>query len=62
LKEYLQSNDKEAAEQRLANLKVPHFNHEFVYQACLLALEQMHDHVMTNLAGLLKVSIYLAFL
>jgi hypothetical protein len=57
LKEYLQSNDKEAAEQRLADLKVPHFNHEFVYQACLLALEQMHDHVMTNLAGLLKVLI-----
>lgn len=54
LKEYLLSNDKQAAECRLTDLKVPHFNHDFVYQACLLALEQMHDQVMCKLAHLLK--------
>ncbi|KAF7634474.1 hypothetical protein Mgra_00006143 [Meloidogyne graminicola] len=54
LKEYLNSNDKEDAERRLAELRVPHFNHEFVYIACLFALEQMHDHVMDRLADLLK--------
>ncbi|KAL3118003.1 hypothetical protein niasHT_005246 [Heterodera trifolii] len=54
LKEYVQSNDQETAELRLSELKVPHFNHEFVYQAGILALEQMHDNVMGNLATLLK--------
>uniref|UniRef100_A0A1I8AWN5 Programmed cell death protein 4 n=1 Tax=Meloidogyne hapla TaxID=6305 RepID=A0A1I8AWN5_MELHA len=54
LKEYLNSNDKEAATQRLSELRVPHFNHEFVYIACLFALEQMHDQVMDKLAILLK--------
>uniref|UniRef100_A0A914GW95 Programmed cell death protein 4 n=1 Tax=Globodera rostochiensis TaxID=31243 RepID=A0A914GW95_GLORO len=54
LEEYVQSNDEETAELRLSELKVPHFNHEFVYQAGILALEQMHDHVMSNLAALIK--------
>lgn len=53
LKEYLLCFDKKAAEKRLAELKV-HFNHEFVHQVCLLALEQMHDQMMV-LADLLKV-------
>uniref|UniRef100_A0A915MDX0 Programmed cell death protein 4 n=1 Tax=Meloidogyne javanica TaxID=6303 RepID=A0A915MDX0_MELJA len=54
LKEYLNSNDKEAATQRLSDLRVPHFNHEFVYKAGIFALEEMHDHVMDKLAILLK--------
>jgi len=54
LKEYLLSNDVDTAEKRLSNLKVPHFNHEFVYQASVLALEEMHDNLMTKLADLIK--------
>jgi hypothetical protein len=29
---YLESGDKETESKRLAELKVPNFNHEFVYQ------------------------------
>jgi hypothetical protein len=54
LREYLQSNDTEDASHRVRLLKVPHFNHDFVYQACVLALEKMNDAVMFQLAKLLK--------
>lgn len=32
LKEYLLSNDRDVVFSRVQELKVPHFNHEFVYQ------------------------------
>ncbi|KAI1724586.1 MA3 domain-containing protein [Ditylenchus destructor] len=54
LKEFIHSNDKEIVSIRVKELKVPHFNHEFVYQAGIIALEKMHDKVMTDLAALLK--------
>jgi programmed cell death protein 4 len=54
LKEYLHSYDKNVASLRVKELNVPHFTHEFIYQAGILALEKMHDTVMTNLADLLK--------
>lgn len=54
LKEFLLSNDKDIVCTRVNELKVPHFNHDFVYQAGIFALEKMQDSVMTHLSELLK--------
>jgi programmed cell death protein 4 len=64
LKEYLQSNDKysfKAAANNLAQLKIHHFNHMLVYQCCLLALDEMADHIMVKLAKFLLVTEILKF-
>uniref|UniRef100_A0A914C8A0 Programmed cell death protein 4 n=1 Tax=Acrobeloides nanus TaxID=290746 RepID=A0A914C8A0_9BILA len=54
LVEYLQSNDIEVASNRIKELKVPHFNHDMVYQASIMALEKMHDVIIVQLIKLLK--------
>jgi hypothetical protein len=54
LLEYLQSHDKEGVSARVKEMKVSHFNHDFVYQAGIIALEKMHDAVMMQLAELFK--------
>eukprot|EP00123_Amoebidium_parasiticum_P009214 comp19331_c0_seq1/m.22240 comp19331_c0_seq1/g.22240 ORF comp19331_c0_seq1/g.22240 comp19331_c0_seq1/m.22240 type:complete len:346 (-) comp19331_c0_seq1:631-1668(-) len=40
LKEYLQSGDVKEAEKQLKDLGVPHFHHEVVYEAVVMALEK----------------------
>lgn len=41
LKEYLSSLDIKEAERCLRELEVPHFHHEFVYEAVLMAIEDL---------------------
>jgi len=54
LKEYLSSNDVDEAIRCVKELEVPHFHHELVYEAIVMALEG-NSHVREeSLCGLLK--------
>uniref|UniRef100_A0A914UM00 Programmed cell death protein 4 n=1 Tax=Plectus sambesii TaxID=2011161 RepID=A0A914UM00_9BILA len=53
LKEFLASGDEKEASRCLRELEVPHFNHEFVYQAGVMAVEGMHERSVRLLATLL---------
>ncbi|XP_072924014.1 programmed cell death protein 4-like isoform X3 [Hemitrygon akajei] len=54
LKEYLLSMDTAEAELCLQNLEVPHFHHELVYEAVVMALESMDVNTSNLIVNLLK--------
>lgn len=54
LKEYLSSSDIREATQCLAELNVPHFHHEVVYEATVIVLEDSHERAAEMMAKLLK--------
>ncbi|KYB29481.1 programmed cell death protein 4 isoform X1 [Tribolium castaneum] len=54
LQEYISSRDIEEASRCLRNLEVPHFHHELVYEAIVMALEANNVQVEEALCNLLK--------
>ncbi|XP_032885889.1 programmed cell death protein 4-like isoform X1 [Amblyraja radiata] len=54
LKEYLLSTDTAEAELCLQNLEVPHFHHELVYEAVVMALESTSGNASDLIVKLLK--------
>jgi len=54
LKEFLSSGDIEEATRCLQELEVPHFHHEFVYEAVVMAIEDMGERAMDLICALLK--------
>ncbi|XP_057181011.1 programmed cell death protein 4b [Triplophysa rosa] len=54
LKEYLLSGDTVEAERCLRELEVPHFHHEFVYEAVIMVLESKGDRTLQMILQLLK--------
>ncbi|XP_051550848.1 programmed cell death protein 4-like isoform X1 [Myxocyprinus asiaticus] len=54
LKEYLLSGDTLEAERCLRELEVPHFHHEFVYEALIMVLESKGDRALQMILQLLK--------
>lgn len=54
IREYLSSQDMEEARRCLQELEVPHFYHEFVYEAVVMAIEDMSDKVTEQICTLLK--------
>jgi len=53
LKEYLSSGDIEEATRCLKELEVPHFHHEFVYEAIVMVLEESTHRAAESMAKLL---------
>lgn len=54
LKEYLLSGDNQEAERCLRELEVPHFHHEFVYEAIVMVLESKGERTFRMVLQLLK--------
>jgi len=54
LKEYLSSGDIEEATRCLKELEVPHFHHEFVYEAIVMVLEDSTRRAAETMAKLLE--------
>jgi len=54
LKEYLCSCDIEEASRCLADLEVPHFHHELVYEAVVMVIESMHEKTEEAMCKLLQ--------
>lgn len=54
LKEFLSSGDIEEATRCLQELEVPHFYHEFVYEAVVMVIEDMGERAMDLICQLLK--------
>lgn len=54
LKEFLSSNDTMEAGRCLRELEVPHFHHELVYEAIVMALESMQESTEESICRLLK--------
>ncbi|XP_028651672.1 programmed cell death protein 4b [Erpetoichthys calabaricus] len=54
LKEYLLSGEVSEAERCLRELEVPHFHHEFVYEAVLMVLESTGETTFQMVLNLLK--------
>ena len=54
LKEYLSSSDIKEATHCLVELDVPHFHHELVYEAIIMAIEESNDRSLTMMNDLLK--------
>jgi len=54
LEEYLSSQDTTEAARCLRELEVPHFHHELVYEAIVMAMESMQDSVEEQICRLLK--------
>ncbi|XP_063058432.1 programmed cell death protein 4b [Engraulis encrasicolus] len=54
LKEYVLSGDTLEAERCLKELEVPHFHHEFVYEAIVMVLESKGDRTLQMILRLLK--------
>jgi len=54
LKEFLSSNDATEAGRCLRELEVPHFHHELVFEAIVMALESMQEPVEESICRLLK--------
>ncbi|XP_053472716.1 programmed cell death protein 4b isoform X3 [Ictalurus furcatus] len=54
LKEYVLSGDTAEAERCLRELEVPHFHHEFVYEAIVMVLESKGDTTLQAILKLLK--------
>lgn len=54
LKEFLSSNDATEAGRCLRELEVPHFHHELVYEAIVMALEAMHENTEEAICRMLK--------
>jgi len=54
LKEYLCSGDVKEASRCLADLEVPHFHHELVYEAVYMVIESMHEKTEESMCRLLQ--------
>eukprot|EP00064_Thunnus_orientalis_P010178 superscaffoldBa00001355_g10204 len=54
LKEYILSGDSKEAERCLRDLEVPHFHHEFVYEAIVMVLESKGEKTFKMVQQLLK--------
>lgn len=54
LQEYLTSDDTVEASRCLKELEVPHFHHELVYEAVVLALEAVNEETENSMVKLLK--------
>jgi len=54
LREYIVSGIREEAVRCLQELEVPHFHHEFVYEAIVMAIEDACDKSMDLICELLK--------
>lgn len=54
LKEYLSSRDFNEASRCLRALEVPHYHHELVYEAILMALESVNSQTEEAMCNLLK--------
>lgn len=54
LKEYLNSGDIVEAERCLRELDVPHFHHELVYEAAVIAIEDSSQRAVDMMGSLLK--------
>lgn len=54
LKEYILSGDTKEAERCLRDLEVPHFHHEFVYEAIVMVLESKGEKTLKMILQLLK--------
>uniref|UniRef100_A0A8D0D2P1 Programmed cell death protein 4 n=1 Tax=Sander lucioperca TaxID=283035 RepID=A0A8D0D2P1_SANLU len=54
LKEYILSGDSKEAEKCLKDLEVPHFHHEFVYEAIVMMLESKGEKTVKMVLQLLK--------
>jgi len=54
LKEYLSSGDIDEATRCLLELDVPHFHHELVYEAVLMAIEESKERATDMMVQLLK--------
>jgi len=54
IKEYLSSNDLKEAERCVIDLDVPHFHHEIVYEAVVIALEDGSEKTIQGIIRLLK--------
>lgn len=54
LKEYLSSGDLAEATRCVKELDVPHFHHELVYEAIVMALEESTERSLTMMNELLK--------
>jgi len=54
LQEFLSSGDVKEATKCLLELEVPHFHHELVYEAILMALESLNTQVEESMCKLLK--------
>jgi len=54
LKEYILSGDSKEAERCLKELEVPHFHHEFVYEAIVMVLESKGEKTFKMVLQLLK--------
>ncbi|XP_043970501.1 programmed cell death protein 4b isoform X3 [Gambusia affinis] len=54
LKEYILSGDSKEAERCLRDLEVPHFHHEFVYEAIVMVLESRGEKTFKMVLQLLK--------
>ncbi|TMS23720.1 Programmed cell death protein 4 [Larimichthys crocea] len=54
LKEYILSGDTKEAERCLRDLEVPHFHHEFVYEAIVMVLESKGEKTFKMVLQLLK--------
>ncbi|KAI4893630.1 hypothetical protein NFI96_023765, partial [Prochilodus magdalenae] len=54
LQEYVLSGDTVEAERCLRELEVPHFHHEFVYEAIVMVLESKGDETLHMILKLLK--------
>jgi programmed cell death protein 4 len=60
LQEYFSSCDVEEAQRCLVELEVPHFHHELVYEAIVMAVERLDDRsliLITKLLGALQTSV-----
>ncbi|XP_037326799.2 programmed cell death protein 4b isoform X1 [Pungitius pungitius] len=54
LKEYVLSGDSKEAERCLRDLEVPHFHHEFVYEAIVMVLESKGEKTLEMVLQLLQ--------
>jgi len=54
IKEYLSSKDLKEAERCVVDLDVPHFHHEIVYEALVIALEDGSEKTLADVTELLK--------
>ncbi|KAK7930121.1 hypothetical protein WMY93_006516 [Mugilogobius chulae] len=54
LKEFILSGDMKEAERCLRDLEVPHFHHEFVYEAIVMVLESKGERTLHMVLNLLK--------
>ena len=54
LKEYISSRDFDEAARCLRALEVPHYHHELVYEAVLMAMESVNQQTEEAMCTLLK--------